>query len=93
MKKRLLSFFCLFVAGCLSIATHAQVPDPTVWGVAGDVNAIVRDGNTLYIGGTFTYVGANTGCAAMLNPADGKLISPLALQLSGIVEVAVPDGS
>jgi hypothetical protein len=55
--------------------THAQVlpntPRQSLWMTNGTVNAIQQVGNTLYIGGNFTYVGPITGGGVPLAVSDG----------------------
>ena len=39
----------------------ADVPDENVWGVDGDVFAVVRAGSTVYVGGTFSNIVSRNG--------------------------------
>src|SRR5262249_46460520 len=48
-------------AGLPPGVAHAQSLDANRWVTDGEVDAIVPWGNTLYIGGSFGYVGPNTG--------------------------------
>ena len=60
-------------------------------GTNGTVNALVRSGNDLYLGGSFTGVGPITGNGAMLSPTTGAaaaVAGPL-----GNVNAVVPDGA
>ena len=54
---RVISFFLLFsVAGLWSVAQSSNaVSDGLV--TNGDIKAMVRDGNILYLGGSFQYMG------------------------------------
>ena len=62
----------------------------------GRVNAVVRSGNTIYLGGFFTRVAPRTGPGVALGPADGKADAGMP-QVSGgpapQVTAVVPDGS
>ena len=51
---------------------HAQTVDNNLWVTNGDVNAIVRSANTIYIGGHFTYVGPPTGYGAAIDINTGN---------------------
>ena len=65
----------LFAAFTLSLpaASAAQVVDQNLWVTNGGVDAVVRDGGKLYIGGTFTEVGPPTGCGVALDRVTGTL--------------------
>jgi hypothetical protein len=85
----------LGAAAVLALATPpaaAQVIDTTLWVTNGTVNAVVRDGNTIYIGGGFTLVGPSTGGGAALSMASGGPLNPLP-RVHGSVSAVVPDGS
>jgi hypothetical protein len=74
-------------------ACQAQSVDSTLWGVdpSGKVFAVARDGNTIYIGGNFTYVGPNSGGGVPIdvNSARGVAGFP---KVTGRVNTAVADG-
>jgi hypothetical protein len=66
--------YAALVVGLVTSATgptRAQVVDPNLWVTDGTVYATVLDGNTLYIGGDFTYVGPNTGSWAPVDALTG----------------------
>ena len=85
-----LALLALLLAGR---ATRAQAPaDGPLPVVAGTVNAIVRDGSTVYIGGTFSYVGPNTPNGSALDASAGTPNLAYA-RLNGVVNAAVPDGA
>jgi beta-propeller uncharacterized protein DUF5122 len=71
-------------------ATPAPVPDET-WVANGTVYAVTQVGNRLYLGGSFTRVGPNTGFGVPLDPASGTWITGFP-KVNGPVLVAVPDG-
>jgi uncharacterized repeat protein (TIGR01451 family) len=88
----------LFILYAFSVKAQIQEMDTTMWGVNGSVHAIVRSGNTVYLGGFFDYVGPRTGPSAIVNALDGKLISPVlssrnAINFSdGLILTSVADG-
>src|SRR5262245_45383763 len=76
----------------LSPPAAAQVINPNFWVTDGPVNAVVRDGNTIYIGGDFTTVGPPTGGSVLLEATTGDRIPQFPV-IDGFVYAAVPDGS
>src|SRR5262245_39209069 len=61
-------------AGCLAgstTAAPAQTVDPNMWVTNADVNAMVRNGGTIYIGGNFTWVGPASGNGVPVDAARG----------------------
>ena len=92
---------CLLLAGALLLFLCAapgvsfglsSTPNQDTCIANGQVNAIVTDGTTIYLGGSFTQVGPNTGRGVPLDATTG---SPVALypKVTGKVSAAVPDGS
>src|SRR6266487_3248657 len=69
----------------------AQTVDPNLWGTNGTVTAIARTGNTVYIGGAFTWVGPITGGGVALSAESGAPL-PSFQKVAGLVNAAVPDG-
>jgi hypothetical protein len=67
--RRLMLFAALTLS--LPTASVAQVVDQKLWVTNGEVDAVVRDGGTLYIGGTFTHVGPPSGGGVALDAATG----------------------
>ena len=85
----------LLVSGVILVSGHhtanAQIIDTTLWVTNGTVNAIVHDGTTIYIGGSFTQVGPATGSAVPLDATTGQ---PIAIpKVAGLVNAVVPDGT
>lgn len=61
-------------------------------GQLSSVSALARDGDTLYLGGSFDYVGPNTGSATLLDAVTGEAV-PNAPHLVGGVSVSASDGA
>jgi beta-propeller uncharacterized protein DUF5122 len=74
-------------AGAIPVA----VPDET-WVANGTVYAVTQVGDRLYLGGSFTRVGPNTGFGVRLDPTTGTWITGFP-KVNGPVLVTVPDGS
>jgi hypothetical protein len=66
--------------------------DTTLWVTDGTVAAVVRNGNTIYLGGSFTMVGPATGGGAPLSAESGGLVLPLPKVL-GTIYASVSDHS
>jgi trimeric autotransporter adhesin len=71
-------------------AVPLPVPDET-WVTNGPVYAVAQAGGRIYLGGSFTQVGPNTGFGVRLDTASGAWTS--GPKVNGPVYVAVPDGS
>ena len=87
----------LLLAGLMTgmpVAARAQSVDTTMWSCdrGGRVLAIAREGNTIYLGGNFAYVGPSTGGGV---PIDVRSVAPLARypRVVGQVFVVVGDGA
>ncbi len=81
----------LFLAlGTTPAATQAV--DPNLWGTDGTVTAIARSGNTVYIGGAFTQVGASSGYGVPLSKMTGEALRPYPKVAGGYVFAVAPDG-
>lgn len=62
------------------------------WVANGPVNALAREGNTLYVGGGFTHIGPLTGGGVPIGLATGQRI-PSFPMVDGGVSAVVSDGS
>jgi len=71
----------------------AQSVDSTLWGVdpSGKVFAVARDGNTIYIGGNFSYVGPNSGGGVPIDVSTARGAAGYP-KVTGRVNAAVADG-
>ena len=72
-------------------ASGSQV-DPNMWVTNGEVDAIATSGSTIYIGGTFTRVGPNTGSFAGIDANSGAPIANWP-RVVGVVYCSAPDGA
>jgi hypothetical protein len=71
----------------------AQELDSLAWEPSGRVRAVARDGNLLYLGGAFEYVGPRTGGGAPVHAATGVLVEKPFPYLDGFVYASAPDGN
>jgi len=76
----------------VSTPASAQVLQDRFWGTNGSVLSVVSVGNVVYAGGSFDYVGPNTGSLAFLTVASGGLVVPYP-RVSGDVLTIAGDGS
>ncbi|MBI5170563.1 MAG: T9SS type A sorting domain-containing protein [Candidatus Eisenbacteria bacterium] len=84
----LLSAFLLLSA----TAARAQVADPNLWVTDGVVNTTFLDGNKLYLGGDFEYVGPQTGAwASVARPGYRPYSTPP--RVEGTVYCSASDGA
>jgi hypothetical protein len=88
MKTILFSIYVVFMAMC----AHTQTLLPNSLVTNGDVHAIIRTGNTVYVGGEFSYVGPNTPYGTALDIVTGAVVSNITSP-NGLVRCAEPDGS
>jgi hypothetical protein len=63
------------------------------WVTNGTVNAVLPDPahNAIYIGGTFTYVGPNTGNGVPIGSTSGAALTSFP-RVNGTINAAIPDG-
>jgi hypothetical protein len=73
-----------------AVADPAAVPAES-WVTNGTVYAVRQVGNRIYLGGSFTQAGPNTGFGVALDPSTGAW-APAFPKVNGTVLVAVPDG-
>jgi hypothetical protein len=83
-----LALLALLLAGR---AARAQA-DAQPYVTNGTVSAVLRAGNTLYLGGSFTAVGPNIPYGSALDASTGAPDLRYA-RPNGVVQVAVPDGA
>ena len=78
-------------AGSAAQGVDSSRVDTTLWMANGLVTACTRSGNTLYIGGDFTFVYPQTGSGAAVDIGTGLPSSPFP-RTNGVVRAAAPDG-
>ncbi|MGD9902093.1 MAG: hypothetical protein AB7U83_01385 [Vicinamibacterales bacterium] len=88
----LLAGLCLLPPAGSALAQPPPGPTVPTWGVAGQVETLAIDGTTLYVGGTFDYVGPPTGSFGIVDAADPTAINTSAHLLTGVGAMA-PDGA
>lgn len=84
-----LSVLPVFVAVTRAGAAPSVVPTET-WVTDGRVYSILRLGERIYLGGSFTQVGPNTGFGLSIDSATGQRQG--GPKVNGEIRVAVPDG-
>ena len=89
--RKFYAFLLVFIFSIVYRAS-AQTPISGFYVTNNTVRTVVQDGNTVYIGGDFTYVAPNNPYGASLNTTTGvpDLSYP---KPNAQVNVAVPDGS
>ena len=60
-RTRALLLFTISALFLIPAVARSQAPETNRWVTDGDVHTIVPWGNTVYVGGSFGYVGPNTG--------------------------------
>ena len=87
-----LSVLASFVAVNPPAAAEPPAVPAESWVTNGTVHAVSQVGGRIYVGGSFTQAGPNTGFGVALDPSTG-VWAPAFPKINGIVLVAVPDGS
>ncbi len=72
--------------------TLPSSPDTSWWGTNGRVMDMTMMGNRVYLGGSFDYIGPNTGYGSILTGSTGTL-SPGSQTISGTVRAVLSDGA
>jgi hypothetical protein len=73
-------------------AASAQVVDTPMWVTNGEVLAVVRDGDTIYIGGSFSRVGPVTGGEAVLSATSDEIVFQ-SCKMIGNIYAVTSDGA
>src|SRR5690349_15185252 len=88
--KKFCNFSLLSLLFSLTAYSQTLLPD---FGVTNStVSTIAQSGNTVYIGGSFTYVGPNNYYGCPVSASTGTPIASFP-KPNGLVNVAIPDGS
>src|SRR5262249_35994614 len=80
----------LATAQFLAAPARAQRGDPRLWVTDDRVNPVALSGNTLFVGGSFHYVGPNTGSFVGLDATSGAP-RPNWPRVDGTVQAAASD--
>ena len=81
-----------YVPDAAPASAQRKTPRAATWVTNGPVYAIATTPSTTYIGGQFTYVGPNTGGAAVLDRTTGALVGAFPA-VGGDVYACVSDGA
>ena len=94
IKTKLNFAFIMALLWLLAKNANAQssTPDNLLWSTSGAVASVVSDGTTTFIGGSFAFVGPNTGCLASVSTTTGSL-NNLLPYINGKVLVTISDGN
>lgn len=94
-RSRLASLLALLSLGLVAAPARAIVPGGPAanWVTDGEVDAIVTDGATAWIGGNFQHVGPYTGSTARFEGTTGELSAQPWPAVSGFVDAVAPDGN
>jgi len=90
---RELAYWVLFAFLLVPVGSHAQTARRLGWAIdpQGEVEASVRCGDVLYLGGHFGGVFPLTGGGVIVDPTSGGLVA-LSPCVAGTVNASVPDG-
>ena len=91
-RARRLAFLLAAAALPWAAAARAQTVRPDFFITNGTVNAQALSGTTLYVGGSFTYVGAVTGSGVPVDSVTGAARDGFP-RVNGQIVTAVPDGA
>lgn len=98
MKK----IFYLIITMCFVLYQLSDLYSQTVYSIEqpdisypvtdGEMNTIIKDSNTVYVGGQFTYIGQNTGHGVFIDSATGHRYTNFP-RIENKIAAAIPDGS
>ena len=88
----LLAGMCALIVAAATSAQPTPGPRVSTWTPNGGVSMLAIDGNTLYVGGTFDYVGPLTGGFGVVDAADATAINTEARAMGGATAIAADGG-
>jgi hypothetical protein len=88
-------FTALLVSVILPVSfAQSNTPDASTWVTNGNVNSIVSNGSTVYLGGAFTHVGPAVPYGVALSTTDTTVLPNMAYaKPNGAVRAVASDGS
>jgi len=88
-------FTALLISVILPVSfAQSNTPDAATWVTNGNVNSIVADGSTVYLGGAFTHVGPAVPYGVALSTTDTTVLPNMAYaKPNGAVRAVASDGS
>src|SRR5450759_1315613 len=84
---------CAVLVLLYSVNSASQTVQDNLYVTNGGVNAILVNGNTIYIGGSFTQVGPSTGYGAAVDSATNSTYDQALPKVRGTINAVIPDGS
>ena len=88
---RLLILVLGMLCGTHLLYAQSNTPSRQTWMTNGPVDAIAHTADRIYIGGSFSYIGPNTGSGVPIDAKTGANL-PLFPKVKGIVYACIPDG-
>lgn len=96
---RVLLLSWLSLSSIIALAQFTEpAHNPNLWGANERVFATVRSGNTIYVGGEFTFIGPNTGGGAQISASTGQAVGNVlnfggGFNNNGQIYASIPDGN
>ncbi|MFN0157648.1 MAG: choice-of-anchor D domain-containing protein [Bacteroidota bacterium] len=84
--------FFLVILFSLAVVGYSQTVQQNMWVTDGPVSAIARDNTTIYLGGSFSYVGPPLAHSVAINASSGAVVTGFP-SANGPVFAAVSDGA
>jgi len=92
VRLPLLSTTVVALLWTTAVPTLAQQADSSLWVADGSVSAVALSGDTLYIGGSFTRVGPQSGSFVPIETSSGSVVNCWP-KVNGSVRAIAPDGA